>query len=141
MAHPELDSLYHFLLEQVQAHSHRGSFAPFGAAMHSDGSLSLSAEESPASEKNADPQTTIDRLKQTFKQAAARNELCAVGICVDVRTVPPGQTAAVDAICCSLEHISGEAVDVILPYKKNLFGQMHYGEPFAVEGKADVFGA
>src|SRR5882762_1072726 len=44
--------------------------------------------------------------------------LRAAGICYDVLTVPPGEDQKRDAVCCGLEHYSGETVNVFVPYVK-----------------------
>ena len=54
----------------------------------------------------------------------------------DCRIVPPGETEQTNAICASLEHQSGQFVDVFLPYKKGLLGKVKYGRAFA--GKRDA---
>ncbi|MGA2556033.1 MAG: hypothetical protein ABSG04_07140 [Verrucomicrobiota bacterium] len=81
-------------------------------------------------------QQLIDMMTQAFRQQAAAGQIRAAGICYDVRTIPPGQTEKIDAICASLEHESGQFVDVYLPYKKGWFGKARHGQIFA--GKRDA---
>jgi hypothetical protein len=70
-------------------------------------------------------------LTETFHRQSPRGVLRAIGICYDARVRPPGQSDNSDAICCSLEHVSGEALDVILPYTKAADG-IRYAETFTL---------
>lgn len=58
---------------------------------------------------------------------------------MDVRVIPPGESKKVDAISAQLEHQTGEAVNVFLPYQKKLFGSIKYGEIFASPGERRIF--
>jgi hypothetical protein len=73
----------------------------------------------------------IDVLTEALGKESIQGDLRALGICYDVRVVPPGQSDKSDAVCCSLEHISGEALDVFAPYTKAADG-IHYAEIFSV---------
>lgn len=42
-----------------------------------------------------------------------------------------GRLKKTDAIQMSLEHQSGQGMEVFVPYKKSWFGKMRYGELFA----------
>jgi hypothetical protein len=107
----------------------RAEFFPFGARMRSDGQIALAGaydgKEHPPS------QALIDLLTSGFRQEAASGEIRAAGICYDVLTTPPGEARKCDAICVSLEHQSGEGVDVFVPYRKAWFGRIRYEEIFA----------
>lgn len=76
---------------------------------------------------------------ETFKQQAKKGELRAAGICYDVLTVPPGKHQKRDAICCCLEHYSGETVDVFVPYVNAAGGDNQYGETFAAKRAGKFF--
>jgi len=62
--------------------------------------------------------------------------LRAAAICADVRIVPPGKSDKTDAISVGLEHQSGEAVTVFLPYEK---GWLRYGKLFASAREVQFF--
>jgi hypothetical protein len=91
-------------------------------------------EEHPAS------QELIELLVGAFRAQAAKNEMRAVGLCLDVRTIAPGQTQKTDAICARLRHSDSESIDVFLPYQKDESGEIMYGELFATQGEQDIFG-
>ena len=138
MAHPDLDALLNTLLPFAQEQlSKRGSFLPFGASMNTAGAINLAAGYT--EREAATPQDLIDLIEKGFAAAATGRTVPAVGVCIDSLVVPPGQTAKTDAICCSLEHASGEAMDVFLPYRKALLGRLKYGELFAVPGAPRTF--
>src|SRR5882762_11324147 len=65
--------------------------------------------------------------------------LRAAGICYDVLTVPPGEDQKRDAVCCGLEHYSGETVNVFVPYVKAADGDIQYGEIFAAKRTGQFF--
>ena len=138
MAHPDLDQLLNALLPFAQQMlAKHGEFYPFGSSMALDGQIAAEA----AYDGNEQPpsQTLIEMLTQAFKQRAEAGHLRAAGICYDIRTIPPGQTEKTDAICVSLEHQGGDAVDVCVPYKKGWFGRVQYGDLFAARRTPQFF--
>ena len=139
MAHPELDALFNTLLPfaQTMLREH-GEFYPFGAIMTSSGEIrhvgaKMEDDDHPLS------QPLIDLLTETFKNQAKKGELRAAGICYDVVTVPLGKDQKRDAVCCCLEHYSGETVDVFVPYVKVADGEIQYGETFAAKRTGQFF--
>lgn len=139
MAHPELNALFDTLLPVAQMLLRKhGEFYPFGAVMTSNGEIrhigaKMEGNDYPPS------QPLIDLLTETFKKQARKGELRAAGICYDVRTVPPGEDQKRDAVCCGLEHYSGETVDVFVPYVKPADGDIQYGEIFAAKRIGQFF--
>ena len=139
MANPDLDQILNNLLPFAQQMLTKyGSFHPFAASMNQEGKVALvagyTADEHPAS------QEVIDLLTDGLRQSAGQGEIRAAGICLDVRTIPPGETQKVDAICAELEHENGEAADAYLPYKKSWFGPVKYGQLFAASRERTFFG-
>lgn len=138
MANPDFEQLLDVLLPFAQQMlSKHGEFYPFGATINTEGKLAL-AEGYTGSEK-PESQECIDLLTGGFKKQAEQGAIRTSSICYDVRTIPPGQTEKVDAVCMDFEHKDGEAVSVLMPYKKGLTGQIKYGELFAVKGEKRVF--
>ncbi len=130
MAHPDLDQLLIALLPFAQQSLVKnGEFYPFGSSMGIDGTITANA----AYDGNEHPsyQLVIDLLTQAFRQSARDGKIRAAGICYDIRIIPPEKTKTSDAICISLEHQSGEAVDVYVPFKKGIFGKFSFGELLA----------
>src|SRR5947209_15890054 len=109
MSRPDLNELLPVLFEFAQLMLRRaGEFFPFGAAITNDGQIQsvggYTGDEHPPS------QEVIDLLVAAFQRDAAAGKLRAAGICLDVRTVPPGSDHKTDAICARLEHADGEAI-------------------------------
>jgi hypothetical protein len=132
--HQILNSLLPFADEILQKH---GEFLPFGSTMNPDGEITMIA----GFEGEAHPpsQAVIEFLTETFRAQAATGQLRAAGICCDVLTIPPGETEKCDALRASMEHQSGEAVEVFLPSKKTDEGGIQYGEMFAAQRIPEIF--
>lgn len=140
MAHPHLDALLdHLFPFAQQVLEKHGEFYPFGAAITSSGEVKLVSSD--IGTEHPDSQSVIDALVNGFRQEAAIGAVRAIGVCLDVLAIPPGGSQKLDAICARLEHESGEAVDVYLPYQKARFGKrVSYREIFATPGQRSVFG-
>ena len=113
-------------------------FYPIGLIMLSGGEIrhvgaKIEGDDHPGS------QPLIDLLTETFRKEAAKGKIRAAGICYDVLTVPPGKSQKQDAICCSLEHWLGEAVDVFKPYVKAGDGSFQFEELFSVNRTPSFF--
>ncbi len=116
----------------------QGEFLPIGAIMLSDGDIrhvgaQIEGEEFPGA------QPLIKLLTETFQKEATEGRIRAAGIGYDVLTVPPGKHQKQDAICCSLEHYSGEAVDVFKPYARAEDGKFRFEEIFATKRAQQFF--
>ena len=108
----------------------QGAFLPTGVIMWTNGEVrhvgaQIEGEEYPGA------QSLLELLTNTFQEEAAEGRLRAAGIAYDVLTVPPGMHQKQDAICCSLEHCLGEAVDVFKPYVRTEKGHFQFEEIFA----------
>ena len=129
MAHPDLNELMNALLPFAQQMlAKHGEFFPFGASMNHSGEIKMlstfNGSEHPASN------TLIDFYIEAFHHQSLYGDLRSAGICYDIHTIPPGKTEKYDAICISLEHQSGEAVDVFVPYTKEKTGKIQYSDIF-----------
>jgi hypothetical protein len=140
MSRADLNELLPVLFDFAQLMlSKEGEFLPFAASMTPDGKIQsvggYTGDEHPPS------QELIDLLTMAFQRDAAAGKLRATGICMDVRTIAPGETQKTDAICARLEHSDGEAVEVFLPYRKTFLGKIKYGTIFATAGAPVIFPA
>ena len=130
MAHPELDQLLDSVLtfaqQMLKVH---GEFYPFGESLDVTGKRAMDGAHTGS--EHPPSQELIDLLVQAYAHRARSGELRAAAVCADVRVVPPGKVGKTDAISVGLEHQSGEAVNVFLPYQKGWFGRIRYGELFA----------
>ena len=140
MAHADIDNLLNVLIALAQdLLSKHGEFIPFGASMSMDGEVSAAMADT--GEEHPCSQEVFDVLTDGFRKAADEGTIRAAGICLDVRTTPPGAVVEVDDICTRLEREGGETVDVFLPYHKDEAGEITYGKLFAAEGERSVFGS
>jgi len=139
MAHPDLEAVLNAALPFAQQMlAKHGEFYPFGAKMTVAGEIidvgaQLEGDDHPAS------QPLIDVMTQAFRADASAGKIRAVGICYDVRAIPPGQTEKTDAICVGLEHSAGDCVSVFVPYKKGWLGKIKYGQLFASQRDPQIF--
>ncbi len=138
MAHPDLDKLINILIPFAQKMlAKNGEFFPFGSSILKDGTMIDSAAYD--GNKHQSSKVIIDLLTTAYCQKASRGDICAAGICQNVRTIPPGQVEKVDAIFIGLEHQSGETVNVYIPYKKGKRGKVDYGDLFAMHRDPQFF--
>lgn len=138
MAHPELDQLLNAMLSFAQQTlSKRGAFHPFGATVKTDGEIAMAAALE-SSTVLPSPQL-LQMLADGMRSQVAAGEVRAAGVCADVRALKPGETTKTDAIHCGLEHVTGESVDVFVPYRKRWFGRIEYGEIFASARALQIF--
>lgn len=139
MAHPDLNELLNAILPMAELLlANQGTFLPIGAIMLSDGEIrhvggQIEGEEYPGA------QPLMELLTEAFRKEAAAGRLRAAAMGYDVLTIPPGKSKKQDAICCSLEHWLGEAVDVFKPYVKRADGSFQYEEVFAVKRTPKFF--
>jgi hypothetical protein len=139
MAHSDLNELLNALLRMAETLlAKQKAFLPIGAIMLSNGEIrhvgaQIEGNEYPGS------QPLIELLTQTFQKEAAEGNLRAAGMVYDVVTVPPGKHQKQDAICCSLEHCLGEAVDVFEPYVRTEEGLFEFEEIFAAKRTQQFF--
>jgi hypothetical protein len=117
----DLDSLLNTALPFAQQMlEKRGGFYPFGAAMSASGEARLLAGDASRDDLPAST-TVLASLLDGIRQARAKYR--AIAICSDVRLTDS------DAVRVELEHQEGQAMAVLLPYKKKRFGRgAEYGE-------------
>jgi hypothetical protein len=138
MAQADLEELFNAVLPFAQQMLAKyGEFYPIGAAMNSGGEVGL-VGCMPESE-HPPSQEIINMLTAELQQEASKHEIRASVLCFDGSAIPPGEEAKVDAICAHLEHESGECVAAFLPYRKEISGQVTYGELFAGRLKPQIF--
>jgi hypothetical protein len=117
--------------------SKNGEFFPIGATMKLDGGVGFVAvqdgDEHPPSQK------VIDALTGTFRAQAKLNEVKVTGLAYDVRTIPPGGSAKVDAVAVRLDHVGGESLVVFFPYRILPSRDVEFSDPFATPGPGDIF--
>jgi hypothetical protein len=131
---PDLTSLSRHLLPFAQQMLRRyGEFYPFGATMDANGAIGAAAAYTSGGE-HPESQRVLDLLIDGLTLDAQAGRIRAAGVCVDVLTIPAGETAKRDAICLKLAQVNGATVDVYVPYRKRRFRGVKYDEPYAAAG-------
>lgn len=127
-----LNMLMPFAEQMLKKH---GEFFPFGASVSTTGEVIANAthdgNEMPASEE------VIASLVQAFQGEVRGGKLRATGICYDGRITLEGKK--VDAVILSLEHVSGNASKLCVPYKKGIFGGYKFGDMIAGVDEPKIF--
>lgn len=67
-----------------------------------------------------------------------RDKYVVIGLCYDLRVRTRPDAPVTDAVCVSLEHRDGMAVDVVEPYAKRA-NKVEYGPLAAQQGRRVVF--
>jgi len=137
-AKQELDALLSSMMPFAQMMLDKaGTFYPYGGIINTSGKPE--AHGAYNGEEHPKPQELIDILMAGFRQGTKEKKFRAVGMCVDVRTIPPNSTEKTDAIAAMMEHESGIAVTVFLPYKREASGKYVYGQMFARNNEPKIF--
>jgi hypothetical protein len=113
-----------------------GAFYPFGALINASGQVESVGGYN--GNEHPEPREIIDLLKAGFCKRIADRSCFAIGLCVDVRFVPPGQTEKVDAALASLEDGDG-GLNVYLPYRKEPGGQIAYSGLVSMHAQQTMF--
>ncbi len=138
MAHADLDALLNAVLPLAQQMLAKyGEFYPLGAAMNTGGKVGLIGCM-PESE-HPESQEVIDLLVAELRDQAGKQGIRASVLCFNGSASPPGEEAKVDTICVHLEQAAGECVAAYLPYRKEIHGQVTYGELFASPLMPQIF--
>ena len=131
LAQDDHDALLNLILPLAQQMLEReGEFYPFGAAMKSDGQHEMvmgysdTGDRPPSAAMMA---TMIDGLR------GQRDGLRAVGFCANVRVSDS------DAVRVDLEHREGQAMAVLLPYKKRFGRGVEFSALRAGPAKSQVW--
>jgi len=116
-----------------------GEFYPFGVSMGIKGDsrhcAGYDGKEFPPSD------ALIDLIERGLGQEAKMGQIRAACICMDVRVLRQSETEKVDAIKMVFEHLTGDAVEVFLPYERGSAGNIEYGEMFAQKRVPTIFHA
>ena len=138
MAQADLEELMNFLIAcALQFLAKSAEFYPFAASMTADGAIQ--ANMSGTGEEHPKSDELISILTDAFRQEAVEGKLKATGICYDVRVILEGAKEKTDAICVWLEHVDGDAVEILLPYRKSWTGKIKYDELRMTSAEHEVF--
>ena len=112
---PELDQLLRSLATvSINLLTKHGPFPPHGECIARDGGRVPVAAYLGQDEK--DPQRWVAYLEHSLKELVRTEGHCAAGFFAMVEVEDPRTRQRTDAILVSLEHESGDAMDVYFPY-------------------------
>lgn len=127
MLNPDLDVLLEAVLPFArQMLDEHGNFYPFAASMRQDFTIAMVA--STDGDDHPAANDVLDMLETTLQKLAKDGEIRAAAVCSNVSITPEESGTVVDAIRVSLDHVDGEAVDIILPYERQADGELSFGE-------------
>lgn len=125
--------------------SDEGEFSPLGGIIKADGTTELYAGGSDDADLPAADDGVLELIFNEFRAMADAGELRATAVCfnaevalTDEEPVPEDQIQ--DAIYICLEHATGPAVDVFMPYEKTPGGEYGFAELQASDAHNRIFG-
>lgn len=140
MPHRDIDHLAKALLASAKTVlTASRSLPPFGAEMLPDGEVVTRCSHGHGAAPHHDAKRVVAEFEKEFRAKATDGTVRAAAICMSVTTPAPGRAKKVHAICVSVEHESGEAIDLYCPYRKGWFGRFSYGEVFLQSRRPRLF--
>ncbi len=131
MAHAELEHLYLAMIPAVRhALEGHGGLRPFAAALGTDGRVARI--EPRDGTHDGSPAAHLRAVHGAVQAYAAAEHVRAVCVCTAVTLEADDVGEAPDGVRVHLEHVDGESVDVLLPYRAGTDG-VEYGEAVAQE--------
>lgn len=141
MPHRDIDHLVSALLPAAKCVLTRErALPPMGAEMLPDGEVITRCTHGHGETKR-DPKGAVKAFEAEFREKAAHAQVRAVAICMSVTTPSRRRGRKTHAICISVEHESGEAMDVYCAYRRGWFGRFRFDEPFSQRRSAHLFKA
>lgn len=141
MPHRDIDHLVNALMPAAKSLLARTrAIPPIGAEMFPDGEVVTHCTHGHGGPVE-DAKAAASRIEEDFKHKALTGQVRAVAICMSVTTPAPDRAKKTHAIRISVEHESGEAMDVYCPYKKGWFGRFRFGDHFSQRRSAHIFKA
>lgn len=139
MPHRDIDHLVKALLTSAKGMlTTQRTLMPIGAEMLHDGEVITRCTHGHG-RFDGTAKDAVARFESEFKLKATGGEVRAVAICMSVTTQDAKRARKVHAICVSVEHESGEAVDVYCPYRKGWFGRFHFEDCFSQRRRPRLF--
>lgn len=133
----ELEKMFSAVLTVAQDNlSHHDGFGPFALVLQTDADvLTMAGLGKPAESGDAALRTVENWLRQQARTGEFRAFGWAAEVAIDVQSPP----RTLRAIRVWLEHVSGEAAEVYVPFEKH--ADYHYLERIVLEREPSMFGA
>ena len=132
--------------------SDEGEFAPLGGIIKPDGTTELYTGGVDDESTPVDDESVLELLFNEFREMAEAGELRAAAVCFNAEVAlsdleeeeaetPAADEQIQDAIYICLEHESGTAVDVFMPYEKTPGGELGFAELQASDSHNRIWGS
>jgi hypothetical protein len=133
----DLDKLLTALLQVAEDNlAQKDGFGPFALLLRADADeLSFAARDEPGEA----PETALESVERWLRKQARTGAYRAVGWCAQAEIDLHSPPRVVRAILARLEHVSGEAAEVYVPFEKH--GGYTYHERVVIERAPTMFGA
>ncbi len=83
-------------------------------------------------------QESIDRIISAHRIEVEKDNLLASAICFDTSVSRDGKNKE-SAVAVAIEEENGKSVTVFIPYTKNFFGKIKYGDLFGSQKEKNIF--
>lgn len=122
----------------------KGEFTPMGGIIKPDGTTEIYTGDSEDENMPAEDDGVLELLFNEFRSMAEAGELRAVAVCFNAEVAltdeePVPEEEIRDAIYICLEHETGTAIDVFMPYERTPGGEYGYAELEASDAHNRVF--
>jgi len=134
MSRAEIEHLYRAVLPAIRhALQDHGEFKAFGAALGTDGKV-MRIEPRPDGHDGG-PSGYVLAVHAAVQSVAAANDIVAACVCTEVTLEADDVGDEPDGIRIHLEDPYDDAVDVLMPYRRDESGAVEYGELVAQEAE------
>ena len=136
MSRSDIEHLYRAVLPAVRhALEDHGEFRAFGAALGKDGQVVRIEPRPEVSDGGHEPGPSgyVLAVHAAVQSVAAANDIVAACVCTEVTLEADDVGDEPDGIRIHLEDGISEVVDVLMPYRRDEFGAVEYGELVAQE--------
>ncbi len=138
MAHPDLNALAGALVPMAKKLlEEQGGFLPFGGVVQVSGEVVHLSGVSDGKALKAD--AIIETYELNLHDLARSGSIRASALVIDAKVTRPGEQNPSDVICVRLEHATGEALEIFVPYCVVTRSCVEYRPLFAARGRRTVF--
>lgn len=136
-ARTDLEKLVREMLPLAKAAlEERGTFAPFGGAMLSDGEIRTIDSDEP--EEPVTTEHVVASLHHRLRGGATTGDFRATVAIVNVRVRQRGNFPR-DAVQVKLDHQVGASLELFFPYRLKRPGVATFGRAFSRDGDSGIF--
>lgn len=152
MHEQDFENLLRELLPAAQERlSEDGEFTPLGGIIKTDDTTEVYTGGAESQDMPVEDDRVLELLFNEFRQMAEDGTLKAAGVCFNAEVAlgdededvdePVDEDAVQDAIYICLEHHTGVAIDVFMPYERTPGGELGFGELQASDAHLRIFGS